>query len=118
MLDNIFLKTAYRIHFHTWWDCLRSLFMLHNETMNVWSHLIGAIMFFSSIFYVIFYVQPTSVHDAKLIDRWSQDFDTGRFDMLMCGNPDFAFAKPDQCPYRVDEILEDLLETEQLLSWH
>ena len=24
----------------------------------------------------------------------------------------------DQCPYKVDEILDDLLETEHLLKWH
>jgi hypothetical protein len=33
-------------------QCLRSMFQLHNETINVWSHLAGAILFVCLVFYV------------------------------------------------------------------
>merc|ERR1711934_670897 len=26
------------------WDCLKSLFTLHNETVNIWTHLIGGML--------------------------------------------------------------------------
>ena len=28
-------------------DCLRSIFRLHNETVNIWTHLIGFLIFFT-----------------------------------------------------------------------
>eukprot|EP00500_Bicosoecida_sp_ms1_P014001 CAMPEP_0203818566 /NCGR_PEP_ID=MMETSP0115-20131106/32019_1 /ASSEMBLY_ACC=CAM_ASM_000227 /TAXON_ID=33651 /ORGANISM="Bicosoecid sp, Strain ms1" /LENGTH=135 /DNA_ID=CAMNT_0050727531 /DNA_START=173 /DNA_END=577 /DNA_ORIENTATION=- len=42
--DNAFIVGRYR----TWYSlrsCLVSLFEIHNETVNVWSHLIGVILF-------------------------------------------------------------------------
>ncbi|RHY55170.1 hypothetical protein DYB37_006365 [Aphanomyces astaci] len=42
---NQFIRSGYRVH-HTWHDCWLSLFQLHNETWNVWSHLVGAVVFF------------------------------------------------------------------------
>ena len=83
--DNIYIKTNYRICFHTWWDAAGSLFMLHNETLNVWSHLIGALLFLYMVFYVFFFMGPTSLHGSdNMIARWSTDFDQGRFDDLYC----------------------------------
>ncbi|ETV98682.1 hypothetical protein H310_08785 [Aphanomyces invadans] len=41
---NQYIRTGYRVH-HTWHDCVLSLFQLHNETWNVWSHLVGAVVF-------------------------------------------------------------------------
>jgi predicted membrane channel-forming protein YqfA (hemolysin III family) len=29
----------------TAWECLRSCFMIHNESVNIWSHLLGAFLF-------------------------------------------------------------------------
>ena len=93
--------------------------MLHNETMNVWSHLIGACVFLSLACYVIIYLKPTSLHESSsLVNRWSLGLDQGRFDQLYCDRNDFIFPKPDQCPYKPDELLDDLLETEKLLAWH
>ena len=59
--DNEHLLSSYRVCFHSYRDLARSLFMLHNETMNVWSHLIGSLLFIYATFYVLFYLQPTSV---------------------------------------------------------
>lgn len=87
--------------------------------MNVWSHVIGALFCMAMVLYVLFYMHPTSLHEGTaLMTRWSSDFDTGRFDQLYCDKPDFKFPKPDQCPYKPEELLDDLLETEQFLSWH
>ena len=36
--------------------------MWHNESYNVWSHLIGALIFMYFGFYIMFYMQPPTVH--------------------------------------------------------
>ena len=38
--DNQFIKEYYRVNFDTR-DTVRSLFRIHNETGNIWSHLVG-----------------------------------------------------------------------------
>jgi hypothetical protein len=45
-----FIFYGYRIH-HSIHDCFLSIFKLHNETMNIWTHLIP---FFVFIFLFIF----------------------------------------------------------------
>ncbi|KAI8384922.1 hemolysin-III related-domain-containing protein [Radiomyces spectabilis] len=48
--ENKYILSGYRFY-QSHRDCLRSIFMLHNETMNIWSHLIGFIFFsFLSIY--------------------------------------------------------------------
>ncbi|KAH9577953.1 AdipoR/hemolysin-III-related [Trypanosoma melophagium] len=41
---NPYIITGYRAHYTTYM-CIRSLFMLHNETINVWTHVAGFILF-------------------------------------------------------------------------
>lgn len=42
--ENQYVLSGYRFYRSTN-DCLRSLFKLHNETLNIWSHLLGFIFF-------------------------------------------------------------------------
>ncbi|CAK4078439.1 unnamed protein product [Aphanomyces euteiches] len=41
---NHFTRSGYRVHYSAK-DCLLSLFQLHNETWNVWIHVIGSLAF-------------------------------------------------------------------------
>eukprot|EP00347_Sterkiella_histriomuscorum_P005560 403356144 len=41
IIDNEYIQRGYRINFNTKSSLCKSLFMLHNESVNVWSHLIG-----------------------------------------------------------------------------
>jgi len=43
--DNDYIKRGYRIGFNTKTKIMKSLFMLHNETVNVWSHFLGVLAF-------------------------------------------------------------------------
>jgi len=43
--DNEFILTSYRRGEQGVWPSVRSLFGLHNETGNVWTHLVGTAMF-------------------------------------------------------------------------
>jgi len=42
---NEFIHSGYRIKFNSTAKIIKSLFMLHNESVNVWSHLLGVLLF-------------------------------------------------------------------------
>jgi hypothetical protein len=49
--DNEYILRGYRIGFNTKAKILKSIFMLHNESVNVWSHLIGVFVFIALLIY-------------------------------------------------------------------
>jgi len=53
LIDNEFILHGYRINFNTKMKIFKSLFMLHNETVNVWSHLLGVFAFFAYFLYTV-----------------------------------------------------------------
>ena len=117
--DNPYMRKGYRIGFSTYGDAANSFFMLHNESLNVWSHFLGAIFFLLAAVYVCVYLKPTSLHESdSLLSRWGNKFDQGRYDDLFCDKEDFKFPEPDQCPYLTNEVLDDILETNNLHKWH
>ena len=93
--DNVWVKTGYRIGFNTYYDCAISIFMIHNETVNIWTHMIGCLCFVVLIFYFMIEIVPTSLHESKNLPmRWTSDFDVGKFDDLYCDRDDFVFPNP------------------------
>ena len=50
------LVTGFRINFNTYELAYKSVFMLHNETMNVWTHALGSSAFVIVLGYVIFWL--------------------------------------------------------------
>lgn len=52
--DNEFIKRGYVINCTSFKKALKCLFICHNETMNTWSHLLGAVVFIFFIFYTFF----------------------------------------------------------------
>lgn len=56
--DNEFIIRGYRIWFTSVKDLMKSLFMIHNESVNVWSHLFGVILFFIIILYIAIFITP------------------------------------------------------------
>lgn len=62
MVDNEYIWTGYRIGFNTKRKILRTLFMVHNESINVWSHLLGAFFFLCLILYTFYYMAPPGLH--------------------------------------------------------
>jgi adiponectin receptor len=47
------LKSGYRIGFNSLSKILKSIFMIHNETVNIWSHLLGAIGFIAFVVLIL-----------------------------------------------------------------
>ena len=62
MGDNPYIHGGYRVGLGSWRSALWSLFQMHNETMNVWTHLVGAVLFASLLLYVLF-----SISDMPLV---------------------------------------------------
>ena len=54
-IDNEYINTGYRINCNTNWTIFCSLFKCHNETFNIWSHLLGKMACFSMFLFVLFY---------------------------------------------------------------
>ena len=77
--DNEFILRGYRIGFNTRPKILKSLFLLHNETVNVWSHLIGVIVFLGLLIYTSVSLYASNTYkellngDAFYVDRSIQN---------------------------------------------
>lgn len=56
--DNAFIHSGYRQIRASYIHALRSLFYLHNESVNIWTHLLGAIVAVSTSAYVYHVVRP------------------------------------------------------------
>ncbi|KAM0555802.1 hypothetical protein ACHAPJ_006199 [Fusarium lateritium] len=56
--DNAFILSGYRQSQGSYAHSFRSLFYLHNESVNIWTHLLGAIAFLASAAYVDRIVRP------------------------------------------------------------
>jgi len=52
VVDNHFLIRGYRIGFSQFKHVMKSLFMCHNETVNIWTHLLGVIMFIGIVTWI------------------------------------------------------------------
>jgi adiponectin receptor len=51
--DNQFLQNGYRLGYKRCRDVSRTIFKWHNETLNIWTHLIGAIIFVVFIVWIL-----------------------------------------------------------------
>lgn len=40
--DNAYILSGYRATSNSYWRSFKSIFYLHNESVNIWSHLLGA----------------------------------------------------------------------------
>lgn len=79
--DNPFVLRHYRSNFSLAL-CAKSMVRLHNETVNIWSHLIGLPFFF--IFYN-WVLDATSFHGAPFVERvWLLCYLAGASSSLLC----------------------------------
>lgn len=51
---NVHMKTGYRLHYDTWKSILMSIFQWHNETINIWTHLVGFIVYLIVLLVIAF----------------------------------------------------------------
>ncbi len=76
MQDNENIIRGYRIRFNSKRKILKSLFMIHNESVNVWSHLIGVSLFICLIIYTSLYLAPPGLYSEvkeSIAHKWLGD---------------------------------------------
>lgn len=61
---NQYITRGYRVGFRGWKSMARTLCMCHNETVNVWSHGIGALIFITILVYMASYYPDMYQSDA------------------------------------------------------
>ncbi|TPX31359.1 hypothetical protein SmJEL517_g05311 [Synchytrium microbalum] len=75
MQDNGFILSGYRFIDNSYRECVKSMFYLHNETLNVYTHLIGSLAFVVLAYLTIWNRVPwsESMENASWIDivAWS-----------------------------------------------
>jgi adiponectin receptor len=62
---NRHIFSGYRAHY-SWKLCMRSLFQLHNETLNIWTHLVAALIFVGMFYPVIQSLKSPTTMDIVL----------------------------------------------------
>lgn len=67
-LYNPFIQTGYRKRVG-FLGCIKSLFLLHNETVNIWSHLIGFVFFAGMFINDVVMVIPAVSRDGVSISK-------------------------------------------------
>ncbi|EGR33039.1 hypothetical protein IMG5_063250 [Ichthyophthirius multifiliis] len=63
--DNIYIQSGYRINFSSTKNMLKSLFMVHNELVNIWTHIIGAIVIILLCVYISTSIGNIDIHSWK-----------------------------------------------------
>ncbi|KAB8302619.1 hypothetical protein EYC80_005989 [Monilinia laxa] len=71
--DNHFIEAGYRAASTSFQECFASWGYLHNETINIWSHLIGA---------ALFVALPVCLYKAEIPPRYAV---TTKEDIVVCG---------------------------------
>jgi adiponectin receptor len=66
--DNEYIKNGYLINCHTFKMVLRSLFVCSNETINIWSHLIGCIISILLIILTALFLKTSLVKELTQIE--------------------------------------------------
>ncbi|KDO23110.1 hypothetical protein SPRG_11954 [Saprolegnia parasitica CBS 223.65] len=66
LFNNPFIRSGYRLHYTSPTQCVKSLFQLHNETWNVWTHLVGALLFGVFFASVALYTEAGLYHTTVL----------------------------------------------------
>jgi len=64
-IHNEYIHYGYRTK-HDFLDLTVSCFEYHNETINIWTHIIGALIFGGLLFYTVFLYNPLEAQKNKL----------------------------------------------------
>ena len=67
LVDNMFLLKGYRVGFERKRDIFKSLFMSHNELLNIWTHLLGGLIFLGVLIYVCLQLDSYLLLSKRLV---------------------------------------------------
>jgi adiponectin receptor len=100
--DNEFLRTGYRCQFNTWPEIWSTLFMWHNETVNVWTHFLGCLGFVIAVFVVAFGLTNLRKDGMIMLKQFEKIQDSS---MTLDGFIDFKFLEMEQEIDQADYML-------------
>ncbi|GAA6032795.1 hypothetical protein JCM8097_000792 [Rhodosporidiobolus ruineniae] len=65
--DNPLIRTGYRPLLRSYWGCVKSIFQRHNETVNIWTHVLGSTTALFILAYLLLDLNPaqTLTHGRK-----------------------------------------------------
>ncbi|EQC36196.1 hypothetical protein SDRG_06307 [Saprolegnia diclina VS20] len=66
LADNAYIRSGYRVNYSAS-HCLQSLFELHNETWNVWTHIVGSLIFVCLLVSVFCMEIPLEASTAQVV---------------------------------------------------
>ena len=80
LCDNEYIHKGYRLHFNTFQKIMKSVFLIHNETVNIWTHVLGGLLFICLLLYFIFSTDysSNSLHYINYISALQTDFSSTR----------------------------------------
>ncbi|EDO36050.1 predicted protein [Nematostella vectensis] len=74
--DNEFLEDSHRPPLNSFKSCFKSMFKIHTETGNIWTHFIGFLAFIAAMLYM--YIRPVSA-DNPFPKDWTEKLVFGAF---------------------------------------
>lgn len=118
MKDNDYIKRGYRPQLSSFTSCLKSIFTLHTETGNIWTHLVGCSIFVVIACYTLYmYQAKLTISDIAIFSVYFLSiisclaFST-IYHIFTCHSEDVAqFCK------RIDYCGISLLITGSIVSW-
>ncbi|KAF0682788.1 Aste57867_25087 [Aphanomyces stellatus] len=107
-LDTPYIRTGYRMNY-SMSHCVASLFELHNETWNVWTHIIGSLIFMGLLYSAFTAEYPGHLWANQVLDNVPIDdanyLEGGRHTMHL-------FVRNVLAPTRVHHALEYVFDTQ------
>ena len=68
-VDNDFLHSGWRLNHFKLKDCVSSILTFHNETLNIWTHLIGSIILIIIMIWFVFNLDASKDFYVKMGDK-------------------------------------------------
>ena len=53
MRDNEYIIRGYRIGYQGWFGGFKTIFMIHNETGSIWTHLLGKLFYLGVVVFIL-----------------------------------------------------------------
>ena len=126
--DNEYIKTGYLLNCHSLSKVFRSLFKCHNETINIWTHLLGALTAVCLIFFTGIYITGNKekilsvvgyenmVKNIKeIISSWVENLNKDKIEEKQI-YPSSNYFYVDNIYEKTKELLKNILPNNQISS--
>jgi len=79
-VDNEYILTGYRLNYRGFCNTLKTMFMCHNESFNVWSHFLPMVICFNIAIYILMHYPNFNFSQTPLMEQFeTQDLSLNQF---------------------------------------